>query len=255
MSEYVTKVRTESGDKQIDYLALANLPKSDTTLTQSGKFADSKATGDKIKNHEQKTQEKIQEINTNIQEINTNIQNIESNLNSHALKVASDAEDGHMTSEDKIKLSGIENNANNYSLPTASNSTLGGVRTTSDITSIDGLTACPIIDGVPYCKNIDTSVTTNELNMLSGLSSVSEKPKMNIVTLSVNGWEEDRQTVNAEYVTINNLVFVSPEPSDDNYAAYMDSGVRCVMQSNGALVFSREYESKVDILVNVIVFV
>lgn len=39
-----------------------------------------------------------------------------------------------------------------YSLPTAS-STLGGVKTTSTVTSTSGLTACPIIEGVPYYKN------------------------------------------------------------------------------------------------------
>ena len=39
-----------------------------------------------------------------------------------------------------------------YSLPTAS-STLGGVKTTSTITSTSGLTACPIIEGVPYYKD------------------------------------------------------------------------------------------------------
>lgn len=48
MADYVTKVRTERGDLQIDYEALANLPKSDTTLTQSGAFADAQVTGDKI---------------------------------------------------------------------------------------------------------------------------------------------------------------------------------------------------------------
>ena len=48
MANYVTKIRTQSGEKQIDYTALANLPQSDTTLTQSGSFADAKVTGDKI---------------------------------------------------------------------------------------------------------------------------------------------------------------------------------------------------------------
>lgn len=40
-----------------------------------------------------------------------------------------------------------------YSLPTASSSTLGGVKTTSTVTSTSGLTACPIINGVPYYKD------------------------------------------------------------------------------------------------------
>lgn len=48
MAKYVTKIRTESGDLQIDYNALANLPDSDKTLKVSGQFADAKATGDAI---------------------------------------------------------------------------------------------------------------------------------------------------------------------------------------------------------------
>lgn len=49
MDQYITKVKTDVGDLQIDYNALANLPKSDVTLTQDEAFADAKATGDAIK--------------------------------------------------------------------------------------------------------------------------------------------------------------------------------------------------------------
>jgi hypothetical protein len=48
MADYVTRVRTERGDLQIDYNALANLPETDKTLTKSGECADAKVTGDKI---------------------------------------------------------------------------------------------------------------------------------------------------------------------------------------------------------------
>lgn len=47
-----------------------------------------------------------------------------------------------------------------YTLPTASSSTLGGVKTTSNVTNTSGYTACPIINGVPYYK--PSSVTTTE---------------------------------------------------------------------------------------------
>lgn len=49
MADYVTKIRTEDGDKLIDYRALANLPQSDATLTRSGEFADAKAVGDALR--------------------------------------------------------------------------------------------------------------------------------------------------------------------------------------------------------------
>ena len=51
MSDYIKKIRTSNGDKQIDYKALANLPtipSVDTSLTNEGDAADSKATGDAI---------------------------------------------------------------------------------------------------------------------------------------------------------------------------------------------------------------
>lgn len=48
MANYITRIRTESGDLPIDYNALANLPIPDTTLDKSGSFADAKAVGDQI---------------------------------------------------------------------------------------------------------------------------------------------------------------------------------------------------------------
>ena len=58
MAEYITRIRTESGDKQIDYNALANLPTTDTTLTKSKQAADAKATGDAISNLDSKKLDK-----------------------------------------------------------------------------------------------------------------------------------------------------------------------------------------------------
>ena len=66
---------------------------------------------------------------------------------------------GLMSASDKSKLDGIASGANAYSLPTASSSTLGGVKTTSTVTSTSGLTACPIISGVPYYKDTNTTYT------------------------------------------------------------------------------------------------
>ena len=65
--------------------------------------------------------------------------------------------DGLMSAADKGKLDGIAAGANKYTLPTASSSTLGGVKTSSTVTSSSGYTACPIISGVPYYN--DTKVT------------------------------------------------------------------------------------------------
>lgn len=83
---------------------------------------------------------------------------------------------GHITgSTDRtIKLSQTV-----YSLPTAG-STLGGVKTTSTVTNASGYTACPIIGGVPYYKDTNTTYSLSsfgitasaaELNYCKGVTS------------------------------------------------------------------------------------
>ena len=93
---------------------------------------------------------------------------------------ASTSTAGLMSAADKTKLDGIAAGANAYSLPTASGSTLGGVKTTSTVTSTSGLTACPIISGVPYYKDTNTTYTLSsfgitataaELNALDGITA------------------------------------------------------------------------------------
>lgn len=92
---------------------------------------------------------------------------------------------GLMSASDKAKLDGIANGANNYTytLPTAS-STLGGVKTTSTVTSSSGYTACPIISGVPYYKDTNTTytlgsfgvtATADELNKLDGVTATAQE--------------------------------------------------------------------------------
>lgn len=94
--------------------------------------------------------------------------------------VASGGTNGLMSSTDKTKLDGIATGANKYVLPTASSSTLGGVKTTSQVTSSSGYTACPIISGVPYYKDTNTTyslgsfgitATAAELNYTDGVTS------------------------------------------------------------------------------------
>jgi hypothetical protein len=91
---------------------------------------------------------------------------------------------GLMSATDKAKLDGIASGANNYTytLPTASSSTLGGVKTTSTVTSTSGLTACPIINGVPYYKDTNNTyslssfgvtATASELNVLDGITATT----------------------------------------------------------------------------------
>ena len=110
--------------------------------------------------------------------------NIQTQLNGkaasgHTHSNVSTSAAGFMSASDKSKLDGIASGANAYTLPTAS-STLGGVKTTSTVTSASGYTACPIIGGVPYYKDTNTTyslgsfgitATSAELNYVDGVTS------------------------------------------------------------------------------------
>ena len=83
MSQYITKIRTESGDLQIDYNALANIPESDTSLSKDGKFADAKAAGAAIDNVQSLLDKKkadLQYVNTQL-DTKANITYVDEKLN------------------------------------------------------------------------------------------------------------------------------------------------------------------------------
>ena len=68
------------------------------------------------------------------------------------------------TDEYRDKLDGIAEGGSDYILPVASNTTLGGVKTTSNVSSSTGLTACPIIEGVPYYKDAGSNIDAATLS-------------------------------------------------------------------------------------------
>lgn len=265
MAEYITRIKTENGPMQIDYNALANLPKSDSTLSQSGKFADAKMTGDKIKDINEKlngVDVGIQGINTDIEGINTDIKNLNEELKimeQHTHNVATSSTAGLMSAEDKEKL----DNISEYELPTADFSTLGGVTTTSDVTSTDGLTACPIIEGVPYyeystLESLGVTATVEEINKLSGLPTVAEKTKTTQLVLTQGDWYFDGDLSlwlydddNVLGVDDDSIVFVSPAPN--SMKAWAKHSVRCTSQAFEALYFEADTDpnSSDDIYVNV----
>lgn len=112
---------------------------------------------------------------------------------------------------------------NTYTLPTAS-STLGGVKTTSTVTSTSGLTACPIISGVPYYKNTDTHHTAYLYLGASGASanatSAVSNPYINLRENSTN--RSSLQIKGGTNVTVsgnNGIITISSTDSDTTYSA------------------------------------
>lgn len=83
---------------------------------------------------------------------------------------------------------------------------------------------------------------------------VDGKEHFQTVTLSASGWANNQQTVSVSHITADATkthAIVAPEPSDDNYAAYTDNGVRCIAQAAGKLTFKCDSTPSVAIVVNV----
>lgn len=76
----------------------------------------------------------------------------------------------------KSKLDGIAANANNYVLPEAGTA-LGGVKTTSTVSSATGYTPVPIIGGIPYYKDTNTTYS-NATGSAPGLMSAADYTKL-----------------------------------------------------------------------------
>ena len=88
---------------------------------------------------------------------------------------------GLMSSTDKSKLDGIASGANNYSLPTASSSTLGGVKTGSNITNTSGtisLTKANVTDALGYTPPTTNTTYSAATTSAAGLMSAADKSKL-----------------------------------------------------------------------------
>ena len=141
--------------------------------------------------------------------------------------------EGLMSSSDKKKLDGIAAGANKYTLPTASSSTLGGVKTSSTVTSSSGYTACPIISGVPYYKDTNTTYST-ATSSANGLMRSGDKKKLDgiyngatPVTIRTGGlpkFGDANDTVSLAYISGRKnalvMVYLHETISSLNYSAF-----------------------------------
>lgn len=76
------------------------------------------------------------------------------------------------------------------------------------------------------------------------------------ITLPVNGWADNEQTVAVDGVLADKekcTVFVGPDW--DSGAECADCGVDCIAQGDGTLTFQCTYEPSEDITMNVAVFI
>lgn len=117
----------------------------------------------------------------------------------------------------------------------------------------------PIVEGTPYNK---ASVLPDELaakicpeyedptpaDAYGGLLGYSSQ-----AILFSGAWNNKQQRVAVPGATATNNVFVSPEPSAENYEEYTSCGVRCISQTAGYLTFFCESIPGIDVVANVLV--
>lgn len=107
---------------------------------------------------------------------------------------------GLMSASDKSKLDGIATGANAYTLPTASSSTLGGVKTTSTVTSTTGLAACPIINGVPYYNSQYSPVAHDHVSgTIRPISITFQKPYSTFTHGGCIDFGYNNETITGDY--------------------------------------------------------
>ena len=125
------------------------------------------------------------------------------------LKSKVDKEDGKglstndYSNDEKNKLKNIENNANNSTLPTAS-STLGGVKTTSTVSSANGHIACPIIGGVPYYK--DTTYSLSSFGITATAAEINKLNGMSISTSELNNLKNSKSNIQSQIDAANSNI-------------------------------------------------
>ena len=108
--------------------------------------------------------------------------------------LATETSEGLMSAEDKRKLDEVEVGANNYVLPTAGKDSLGGVKTTSDETSTEGLIPTPIIDGVPYYRDTIYTLPAATVDALGGVKIGKNIAVSEDGTISVSDVSADQMT-------------------------------------------------------------
>lgn len=90
-----------------------------------------------------------------------------------------------------------------YTLPTAS-STLGGVKTTSTVTNASGYTACPIIGGVPYYKDTNTTYSLSSFGINASAAEINyTKGVTSAIQTQLNGKVPTSRTVNGKALSSN----------------------------------------------------
>lgn len=98
---------------------------------------------------------------------------------------------------------------------------------------------------------VEAISNSNNIGLDVLLNNKQEKHKSFSIILLASSWSSKKQTINAEYVTANNLIISTPAPG--NHAAYGEAGVYCSSQAKGTLTFTCVDTPSVDLTVNILI--
>lgn len=110
----------------------------------------------------------------------------------------------------------------------------------------DGEDACANI-GAARVEYVDEQINKVETYINEQIESANTKTTT--ISLFSDGWSENKQTVDVDIITENNIVLVSP--STASYIAYIENEIRCVAQGDKILTFQCESTPSMTLTVNI----
>lgn len=91
----------------------------------------------------------------------------------------------------------------------------------------------------------------NGVGLNALLDAKQKKHVAATVTLLTSGWSNNQQIVNLSAATSTNTLIICSAP--DNFEEYATSGVYCLKQGDGKLVFACESVPKIDLVANIMI--
>lgn len=121
-------------------------------------------------------------------------------------------------------------------------------------TITDGKDGYVPVKGVDYYTEEDKTELETEITNDVTAYVDTWAPITSTISLMVDNWVDNRQTLYVEGLKADSLIFVAPEISEANCTAYSAAGIRCTAQAEGELTFSCTKLPEYDINVNVCIY-
>lgn len=116
----------------------------------------------------------------------------------------------------------------------------------------DGQHPMSAITGLVQAIQDVNTASANAMGVAVAKTSVATETAV----LYANSWADKELVITPKTVPATaKVIIVSPDPGDENYAAYTECGVRCIAQGNDGLTFQCDEVPDIDLVVNLAGFV